>query len=64
MLLDWHVGGGVASGKGVEVGEAHGFGAVVTEGGFVVGADDGEGVEDIGGICASCLDRKSQVFGD
>ena len=31
------------------VGEDHGFGAVVAEGGFVVAANDGEGVEDVGG---------------
>ena len=31
------------------VGEDHGFGAVEAEGGFVVAADDGEGVEDVGG---------------
>ena len=30
------VGGGVAGGEGVEVGEDHGFGAVVAEGGLVV----------------------------
>ena len=28
------------------------FGAVGAEGGFVVAADDGEGVEDVGGVCA------------
>ena len=50
--LDGHVGGGVAGGEGVEVGEDHGLGAVVAEGGFVVAADDGEGVEDIGGVVA------------
>ena len=49
MFLNCHVGGGVAGGEGVEVGEDHGFGAVVAEGGFVVAADDGEGVEDVGG---------------
>ena len=48
-MLDGHVGGGVFGGEGVEVGEDHGFGAVVAEGGFVVAADDGEGVEDVGG---------------
>ena len=32
--------------------EDHGFGAVVAEGGLVVAADDGEGVEDVGGIVA------------
>ena len=49
MFLNCHVGGGVAGGEGVEVGEDHGFGAVVAEGGFVVAADDGEGVEDVSG---------------
>ena len=39
----------VAGGEGVHVGEDHGLGAVVGEGGFVVAADDGEGVEDVGG---------------
>ena len=34
------------------VGEDHGFGTVVAEGGFVVAADDGEGVEDVVGVCA------------
>ena len=34
------------------VGEDHVFGAVVAEGGFVVAADDGEGVEDVGGVFA------------
>ena len=34
------------------VGEDHGFGAVVGEGGFVVAADDGEGVEGVGGVLA------------
>ena len=52
MFLNCHVGGGVAGGEGVEVGEDHGFGAVVAEGGFVVAADDGEGVEDVGGVVA------------
>ena len=33
------------------VGEDRGFGAVVDEGGFVV-ADDGEGVEGVGGVLA------------
>ena len=42
----------VAGGEGVVVGEDHGFGAVVAEGGFVVAADDGEGVENVGGVCA------------
>ena len=42
----------VAGGEGVVVGEDHGFGAVVAEGGFVVAADNGEGVEDVGGVCA------------
>ena len=31
------------------VGENHVFGAVVAEGSFVVAADDGEGVEGVGG---------------
>ena len=39
----------VAGGEGVVVGEDHGFGAVVGEGGFVVAADDGEAVEGVGG---------------
>ena len=51
MFLNRYIGGGVAGGEGVEVGEDHGFGAVVAEGGFVVAADDGEGVEDVGGVC-------------
>ena len=34
------------------VGEDHGFGAVVAEGGFVAAADDGEGVEHVGGVLA------------
>ena len=34
------------------VGEDHGFGAVVGEGGFVVATDDGEGVEGEGGVLA------------
>ena len=42
----------IASGEGVVVGEDHVFGAVVAEGGSVVAADDGEGVEDVGGIGA------------
>ena len=50
--LDSHVGGGVAGGEGVVVGEDHIFGAVAAEGGLVVAADDGEGVEDVGGVCA------------
>ena len=50
--LDSHVGGGVAGGEGVVVGEDHIFGAVVAEGGLVVAADDGEGVEDVGGVGA------------
>ena len=50
--LDSHVGGGVAGGEGVVVGEDHVFGAVVAEGGLVVAADDGEGVEDVGGVGA------------
>ena len=45
-----HVGVGVAGGEGVVVGEDHVFGAVGAEGGFVVAADDGEGVEDVGGV--------------
>ena len=48
--LDRHLGIRVAGGEGVVVGEDHGFGAVVAEGGFVVAADDGEGVEDVGGV--------------
>ena len=51
-MLDGHVGGGVAGGEGVEAGEDHGFGAVVAEGGLVAAADDGEGVEDVGGVVA------------
>ena len=47
-----HVGGGVAGGEGVVVGEDHVFGAVVAEGGFVAAADDGEGVEDVDGVVA------------
>ena len=42
----------IAGGEGVVVGEDRGFGAVVGEGGFVVAADDGEGVEDVGGVLA------------
>ena len=42
----------IAGGEGVVVGEDHGFGAVVGEGGFVVAADDGEGVEDVGVVFA------------
>ena len=34
-----------ASGEGVVVGEGHLLRPVVAEGGFVVAADDGEGVE-------------------
>ena len=56
-----NVGGGVAGGEGVVVGEDDDFGAVVAEGGLVVAADDGEGVEDVGGVGASCLGWKSQV---
>jgi hypothetical protein len=47
-------------GEGVVVGEGFGFGAVVAEGGFVEGADDGEGVED--GDCRlslSCPDHRT-----
>ena len=40
----------IAGVEGVVVGEDHGFGTVVAEGGFVVAADDGEGVEDVGGV--------------
>ena len=50
MFLHGHVGVGVAGGEGVVVGEDHVFGAVGAEGGFVVAADDGEGVEDVGGV--------------
>ena len=50
LFLHSHVGVGIAGGEGVAVGEDHGFGAVVAEGGFVVTADDGEGVEDVGGV--------------
>ena len=50
--LDRHLNVRVAGGEGVVVGEDHVFGAVVAEGGFVVAADDGEGVEDVGGVCA------------
>ena len=49
---DGHIGVGVAGGEGVVVGEDHFFGAVVAEGRFVVAADDGEGVEDVGGVVA------------
>jgi len=52
LLLHGHVGAGVAGVEGVVVGEDHVFGAVVAEGGFVVAADDGEGVEDVGGVFA------------
>ena len=34
------------------VGEDHFFGAVVAEGGFVVAANNGEGVEGVGGVLA------------
>ena len=54
--LDGCVNVGVAGGEGVVVGEGHVFGAVVAEGGFVVAADDGEGVEDVGGKCNSVLE--------
>ena len=47
--LDRYVDIGVAGVEGVVVGEDHVFGAVGAEGGFVVAADDGEGVEDVGG---------------
>ena len=50
FVSDSHVGVRVAGGEGVVVGEDHGFSAVVAEGGFVVAADDGEGVEDVGGV--------------
>lgn len=39
-------------------GEGHGFGAVVAEGGFVVAADDGEGVEDVGGKRNSVFEER------
>jgi len=42
----------IAGVKSVVVGEDHLFGAVGAEGGFVVLADDGEGVEDVGGVGA------------
>ena len=42
----------IAGVEGVVVGEDHVFGAVVAEGGFVVAADDGEGVEDVVGVVA------------
>ena len=48
----------IAGGEGVVVGEDHGFGAVVAEGGFVVAADDGEVVEDVGGKCNSALEAR------
>ena len=48
---------GIAGGEGVAVGEDHFFGAVVAEGGFVVAANNGEGVEDVG-------DRGSPPFLD
>ena len=51
-LLHCHIRVGVAGGEGVVVGEDHVFGAVGAEGGFVVATDDGEGVEDVGGVCA------------
>lgn len=41
-----------SEGEGVVVGVDHVFGAVVAEGSFVVAADGGEGVEDVG-RCAS-----------
>ncbi len=50
--LNSYVSDGVAGGEGVVIGEDHVFGAVVAEGGLVVAADDGEGVEDVGGVCA------------
>ena len=52
IFLHGHVGDGIAGGEGVVVSEDHCFGAVVAEGGLVVAADDGEGVEDVGGVCA------------
>ena len=70
--LDRYVGICIAGGEGVVVGEDHVFGAVVAEGGFVVAANDGEGVEDVGGRCnsvlearlsARCLDRDFGVEG-
>ena len=48
--LHGHVGGGVAGGEGVELGEDHGLGVVVAVGGLVAAADDREGVEDVGGV--------------
>ena len=48
--LDRHLHLGIAGGEGVVVGEDHLFCAVAAEGGFVVAADDGEGVEDVGGV--------------
>ena len=56
--LDRYVGIRIAGGEGVVVGEDHVFGAVGAEGGFVVAADDGEGVEDVGGWCISVLEAR------
>ena len=47
--LDRHLHIRIPGGEGVVVGEDHLLGAVVAEGGFVVAADDGKGVEDVGG---------------
>ena len=47
--LDCYVNICVAGVEGVVVGEDHVFGEVGAEGGFVVAADNGEGVEDAGG---------------
>ena len=52
FVSDSHIRVCVAGGEGVVVGEDHGFGAVVGEGGFVVAAEDGEGVEGVGGVLA------------
>ena len=60
VSLHRHVGGRIAGGEGVVVGEDHGFGTVVAEGGFVVAADDGEGVEDVGGrVSPPFLDHRT-----
>ena len=42
--LDCYIDVGIAASEGVVVGEDHVFGAAVAEGGFIVAADDGEGI--------------------
>ena len=55
-----HIGIGVAGVEGVVVGEDHFFGAVGAEGGLVVAVDDGECVEDVGGLVSPpFLDRQT-----